>query len=122
MTQIYTAGYSGKSLEWLKDTAADLDAAVFDIRYLPRDRNIVFSRENLALELRDKYLLLMGFGTYDGGLVNYKHGRERIKDQLEYTSVILLCECADPGVCHRQVIAEILREDGFTVTELCGGE
>ena len=124
MNQIYTAGYAGKSLEWLKKTAADLDAAVFDIRYSPRPRDPDFGRNNLALELRDKYLLLVGFAPrypHDAPaqVQNYEHGRARIINQLNYTSVILLCECADPDVCHRTIVANMLIDDGYTVTELC---
>ncbi len=61
------------------------------------------------------------------GNVNYRQGGpiqildyEAGRDQIERCPqpVVLMCTCEKYHTCHRQVVAEMLRRDGFEVTEI----
>ena len=121
--KVYTVGYSGRKVSELLEIIKELDAVVFDIRFSPRSRAPQWDQGQLQSVLGESYRHESGFGNrnYRGGpisLVNYEAGKLAIEASPK--SVILMCVCKDTAICHRSLIAEKLRLDGFEVHELGG--
>lgn len=119
--QVFTVGYSGKSLPDIQRLIAEREAVLFDIRFKPFSQNPAFQLATLSRRLGDDYLHVGAFGNvnYKGGpieIVDYERGRALV--EASERPVILMCVCGDPTHCHRTVVAEMLRADGFEVSEL----
>jgi len=74
----------------------------------------------LQAALGSRYVHLGAFGNrnYQGGpvdIVDYEAGRAAL-EALERPA-LLMCMCRDPAACHRSVIMERLRAEGFSVGE-----
>ncbi len=119
---IYTIGYAGRSVADIIRIANDIDATIFDIRYAARSRFPDWSGGRLASALSARYRHVPEWGN-----INYRGGPISIADYLtglrtlrEVTtpSVILMCVCRDPEFCHRNVVAKMLRRDGYEVREI----
>jgi uncharacterized protein (DUF488 family) len=121
MKQVYTIGYSGRQPQHLLNLAARIDAVIYDIRFSPRSRVPAWNGRALAAAWGDRYRHVgtLGNKNYKGGdieLVDYEAGKAAIAASPK--PVILMCVCADPAICHRTFIAQLLRRDGFAVEEL----
>jgi hypothetical protein len=49
-------------------------------------------------------------------IADYQAGKQLIESIA--MPVVLLCACASPEECHRTVVGDMLRADGYTVIEL----
>lgn len=119
--KIYTAGYSGKSLEWLDQKSAELGALIIDVRYSPNSRNPTWRESHLRNKLGTRYTHVKELGNenYRGSTIqiaDWETGK-KIIDHIDQP-IILLCMCKDPEVCHRTTIAQMLRITGYEVEEL----
>lgn len=120
--KIYTTGYGRhqpSAIANLLDEIGD-NALLVDIRFSNYGRP-GFKGWELQRFFVGRYLHLRVLGNAE-----YKTGGMRIADyaagkaallKLE-RPVLLLCACESPVGCHRTVVAEMLRADGFTVTEI----
>ena len=121
--EVYTIGYSGRQLADIARIARELDATIFDIRYVARSRNPEFSSQNMADALGDRYAHVRALGN-----INYKGefqdtvilDIEAGIDRIEHHSrpVILMCTCKDYYTCHRRVLSEELVRRGYQVQEI----
>jgi len=119
--KVYTFGYGGRSVDELLELAEQLDAVIFDVRYSPRSRAPQWNRNQLEAIFGESYCHVQAFGNanYRGGpiqIVSYEAGKAAI--EASERNVILMCVCKDVRSCHRTVIGERLRRDGFEVHEL----
>lgn len=129
---IYTAGYSGKSAAQLQEKARELNAPVLDIRLVPWSQ-WQFEWRRYALEQRfgaKGYFVLSAWGNlnykpedrskgyapqdWDAGMRIF----QAILSSTGAENFILLCGCREYETCHRRVVAERLREAGYSVEEL----
>lgn len=113
-------GYSGRTMDELERIVQALDAVLVDIRFAPYSRNPAFRKASLQAALGSRYVHLGAFGNrnYQGGpvdIVDYEAGRAAL-EALERPA-LLMCMCRDPAACHRFVIMERLRAEGFSVGE-----
>jgi len=134
MTHLFTAGYQGESISGFinKIKSYNIDA-VIDIRENPISRKPGFSKGKLAKHLRSsniQYLHFKELGTpkplrhfladqqdYQIFFEEYKaflpEFRDTIDDIVEIGAnkkICLLCFEKDPHYCHRQVVAELIKE------------
>lgn len=122
MNQVYTIGYSGRSVEDVKAIVEDLDAVLFDIRFSPFSRNPDWTGQRLrsAFGFRYFHVKTLGNANYksDGpiSILDYNAGRLAIEKSTR--PVVLMCACAHYATCHRATVATMLRADGFTVEEI----
>lgn len=120
---IYTIGYTGIKPERLLSIVDTLGAVLIDIRYRAQSRVPQWNKSALVKLFTDAYAHIPALGNelYKSGgmkIVNYQVGRELIKKIN--MPVILMCGCQHPTDCHRTVVANMLRAEGFIVTELTG--
>ena len=119
--KVYTIGYSGRTPNVLLEIVERLGAQLVDVRYSPASRMPQWSGLRLRQLFGERYTHLRQFGNVNyknGGpiqLVDYASGKVYL-DVLERPA-ILMCVCADPAICHRTYIANLLRADGFEVVE-----
>lgn len=122
---IFTAGYTGIKIEALEAWLKAHNALMLDIRFSPRSMNPVYSRKQLEARLGlgmgpGQYWPFSGlFGNRDyqtGGMriADYPAGREILR-AITVPAVLMLCGCKDATTCHRTVVANMLRADGFEV-------
>lgn len=124
--KIYTLGYTGRTPAQLAELTQELNAIVVDCRFSPRSRVPHWNKGPLLKVLGDRYAHFQSFGNenYKSGgeikLVNYDHGRQLLELAHKTTGLnfILMCGCADPNTCHRNIIAQLLWTDGYEVEEL----
>jgi hypothetical protein len=120
-TTIYTTGYQGQKLELLEAFLEANDADLFDIRFKPWSPNPQYTKSAFAHRFGDRYRHLIELGnrlykTESIEFVDFEAGVRQIAANPR--PVVLLCACSDPATCHRTAAARLLRERGFTVTEL----
>lgn len=116
---IYTIGYGKRHPSEIAEILSNLAAVLVDIRFSPWGRP-GFKGWELQRFFGADYLHVKALGNAD-----YKSGGMRIADYAAGKAVLarlerpalLLCACASPVGCHRTVVAEMLRRDGFIVTE-----
>ena len=120
--KIYLTGYSGKEVTDLPKLLAALDAILIDIRFVPPDKSLRWSKDYLKLLLRNKYLHVPHLGNrtirQDGkiSIQNISLGI-RVITELK-VNVLLMCECAKEENCHRRLIRQKLKEQGIEAEEL----
>lgn len=119
-TEIYTAGYGSTAPAHLFRILDELGAILVDIRYSPYGKP-AWRKPVLQKALGNRYLHLWSLGNANyktGGMriVNYASGRAFLATMKR--PALLLCACHSPVGCHRTVVGDMLRADGFTVTEL----
>jgi len=119
--QVYTLGYSGRKLHEIEAFVEEKQAILFDIRYSPRSRNPTWNEGNLrkTFGARYKHIRALGNANYRGNSVrieNFDAGLRAITQSGR--PVILMCACKEYEHCHRSVVADRLRELGFSVSEL----
>jgi uncharacterized protein (DUF488 family) len=118
-TQIFTAGYGQRQPSEIAELLDELGAVLVDIRFNPYGRP-GFKGWELTRHFAGRYLHVKALGNAD-----YKTGGMRIADYETGKAALarldrpalLLCACASPLGCHRTVVGDMLRCDGFTVAE-----
>ena len=115
---LYTLGYlQHDSMARLEKLVAD-NVIVLDIRSSPRSRWYAWSRKRLIERFGNSYHHVPELGN-----VNYRSAELPVKLANEFDGlwsvlfwlvnkgydVCLLCACADVLVCHRRVVAELVR-------------
>ena len=120
-TEVYLIGYQRLSPDRLIHICEGLGAYLVDVRYSPRSRLPVWNGSSLRARYpRYLHLRALGNRNYKGEgpieIVDYAAGKAEL-EALDAPAV-LMCVCHAPEGCHRTVVGEMLRADGFTVTEL----
>ena len=118
--QIYTTGYGRRQPSEINELLDSLGAILVDIRFSTYGRP-GFKGWEMQRFFAGRYLHLKALGNAD-----YKSGGMRIADYAAGLAALaaldrpalLLCACASPVGCHRTVVGEMLRRDGFSVVEL----
>src|SRR5581483_2491336 len=118
MKTIYTAGYTGMTVEQLEGMMARLEGRplLVDVRFSPRSRNPAWAGSNLRARFGADYLHVNALGNrnYRGGgpieLVDADEGARVVGPILKDRPVVLLCACKDHRECHRKDAAEALAE------------
>jgi uncharacterized protein (DUF488 family) len=115
---LYTLGYSGWTPQAIQETAQAHNAVVCDIRYAPTSRHPQWRKRQLSQLLGARYQHVQALGNCNyktGGpieLTNYEAGKQVIVEIFATgQSVILMCACKDPAMCHRRAAAEQLAAD-----------
>jgi len=112
--KLYTVGYiAGWTPAALLEKAKDLGAIVYDSRIRPYSRQPEWNQKALQSLLGSRYVHADGLGN-----VNYKGGPIKLQNPAPWIEriatsihpVILLCACGNPSVCHRTVIADMLKQ------------
>jgi uncharacterized protein (DUF488 family) len=120
--QVYTIGYTGRTPGEIRQIVEARDAMLFDIRYSTNSRHSRWTQPYLQAVLQDRYVHVRDLGNVNyrsSGpiqILDYEAGR----DQIERCDkpVVLMCACEKYQTCHRQVVAQMLRRDGFEVQEI----
>lgn len=112
---VFTFGYSGRKVEQLIEVAERLKAAVIDCRFSPFSRDKNWNIYNLQRRIGSRYVWFQEFGnvlykTMKIQLNEPEQGLVRLKPILDQQSVILVCMCPIPAECHRQTVAELIRD------------
>lgn len=130
---VFTAGYSGRSLEELVSLLREAGVErVVDVRSFPNSRREEFDRENLEMTLPDRgmeYLHLPELGGYrDEGYRQYVE-TEEFHEALELFENLAseeitaaLCLESEPSDCHRRFIARELRGREWRAVHLVDGD
>lgn len=120
---LYLFGYSGKSLDQIKQALGD-NGLLLDIRYSPRSRRVGFSRSGLERTFGDRYRHVREFGnaTYESGGIQLADPQAGLKivDALaaEHSGpLFLMCVCEDGATCHRREVGRLLQKQGYSVSE-----
>ncbi len=118
---VYGIGYSGRTLDEIRQLLEQLDAYLVDIRFVPNSRNPAFRQKALINALGDRYIHVQAFGNPNfrsGGpveIADYDAGKAALEALDKPT--LLMCMCKDPATCHRTVVLRHLAEDGFETQE-----
>jgi len=129
--KLYTIGYSGRSIEELQSIVWAKNGILLDIRYSARSRRPEFSHKRLLERFGEWYNHVPEWGNlnyrasgaieiadFDGGMNTVMRFIEDYRASTGWPGdVFLMCACADPNTCHRSIVASLLREHGYTVTE-----
>jgi uncharacterized protein (DUF488 family) len=123
LSSFYTTGYTGKRVEQLPALLDFYDAVLADIRFAPVSRHLQWTRNYLALMLKDRYRHVPALGNRNykthGGAIQI-HNLEigiRLIESWE-TNVILLCACEKLENCHRRLVKAELERRGHDVCEI----
>ena len=119
--RFYTTGFAGKDINDLKPMLDTLGAVLVDVRFSPTSELMRWRQIYLKTLLREKYRHVPQLGSR-----SFREGTNRIQNlklgvriQVSFNAnAVLMCECADLKNCHRIVIAEELRHEGFDSEEL----
>ncbi len=120
--QVFTIGYTGRTPGEIKQIVEARDALLLDIRYSTKSRHSRWTLPYLQAVFQDRYVHVQALGNVnyrqDGPIqiLDYATGRDQIERSPK--PVVLMCACEKYQTCHRQVVAEMLRHDGFEVQEI----
>ena len=122
LKNFYTTGYTGKRVEQLPALLDFYDAVLVDIRFAPRSRHLQWTRNYLALMLKDRYRHVPALGnrnykTHDSIQIHNLEIGIRLIQSWE-SNVILMCACERLENCHRRVVKAELERRGHEVEEL----
>jgi len=109
----------------LIQAADSLGACVIDIRLRANSRMPQWRGYGLGKALginRYSHVFSLGNpGAFDDGtmrLADEAIGIRHVEELTASRPAILLCGCRDPGICHRSMVANKLRDRGHEVVEL----
>ena len=122
LKNFYTTGYTGKRVEQLPALLDYYDAVLADIRFAPHSRHLEWTRNYLALMLKERYRHVAALGnrnykTHDSIQIHNLEIGIRLIGSWE-KNVILMCACAELENCHRRVVKAELERRGHEVEEL----
>lgn len=123
LKNFYTTGYTGKQVEQLPALLDFYDAVLADIRFAPVSRHLQWTKNYLALMLKERYRHVAALGNRNyrehGGAIQI-HNLEigvRLIESWD-TNVVLLCACENLENCHRRVVKTELERRGREVAEI----
>lgn len=125
--RFYTVGYAHWTAKALEERVRAMNAVLLDIRYSNYSRRAEFGGEALKQRFQPSYHHLMSWGNR-----NYRRSGIVIADFAGGLTIVrswaymnrpfvLMCGCADYDTCHRKVVADLLRAEGYEVEELQPG-
>ena len=122
LKNFYTTGYTGQRVEQLPALLDFYDAVLVDIRFAPHSRHLQWTRNYLALMLKDRYRHVPALGnrnykTHDSIQIHNLEIGIRLLQSWE-SNVILMCACEKLENCHRRVVKAELERRGHEVEEL----
>jgi hypothetical protein len=120
---IYTTGYAGQDVALLPDLLYFLDADLIDIRFAPTgDRQIQWRKDYLRLLLKDRYRHIPHLGNRflkDSNQLSIQNLALGIKIITQMgANLLLMCECRKVEDCHRAIISQYLKKQGFETQEI----
>ena len=120
---LYSAGYQRLDQSAFVAFVQRENLVVADLRLKPVSRNFEWNKNAMATLLGDHYVWIEELGN-----LNYRGGPIVLKDEamglaklwalLRRQSVVVLCVCADPAICHRTVVTKKLEAEGVMVLPL----
>lgn len=119
-TEIYTIGYGHSQPARIAAFLDQFGAILVDIRLNPYGKP-GWKGWELKRTFGERYIQVRNLGNAEyktGGMriLDYEAGRQ-VLAALDRPA-LLLCACHSPDGCHRTVVGDMLRGDGFNVTEL----
>lgn len=107
---LYSAGYSRLKFDEFCDAVERERLVVADVRLKPVSRQFIWNKNSLAKRLGAGYTWIPELGNlnYKGGPIQLQAesiGLAKLLALLVDQSVVMICVCADPRICHRTVIA-----------------
>lgn len=124
MNKVFSAGYSGHTIEQLKEAVETHKARLLDIRMVRRSRQPEWNEEKLIVALGWRYVPVPTLGNinYNNGrpidILHPKVGCDIVEQLLRANSLILLCGCRDYSSCYRAVVSRLLRGRDIQTQEL----
>jgi hypothetical protein len=120
---IYTTGFAGKDFTLLPDLLGFLDARLIDIRFAPMSgKEIQWRKDYLQLLLKDRYRHVPHLGnrlskeSSKPTIQNLSLGVKIITEMR--ANLLLMCECPGVEECHRLIISQSLKRQGFDTEEI----
>lgn len=120
---IYLTGYAGQEVTLLPDLLDFLDAHLIDIRFAPTvGTQIQWCKDYLRLLLGDRYRHVPHLGnrlSKDSSQPSIQNLALGIKVITEMrVNLLLMCECRKVEECHRTIISQHLKKQGFETQEI----
>ena len=120
---IYMTGHAGQEVPRLPDLMDFLDAGLIDIRFAPNlSKQIQWRKDYLRLLLGSRYRHIPHLGnrlsrkTGQPSIQNLALGIKIITEMG--ANLLLMCECRSPEQCHRAIISDSLKTEGFETEEI----
>jgi len=120
---IYTTGFAGKDFTLLPALLDFLDADLIDIRFAPMNsKPIQWRKDYLRMLLKDRYRHIPHLGnrlSRESGKPSIQNLSLGIKIITELkANLLLMCECPAQEECHRAIISQSLKKQGFDTQEI----
>lgn len=120
---IYTTGFADKDFTLLPDLLDYLDAVLIDVRFAPTGgKSIEWRKDYLRLLLKDRYRHVPHLGNRpakESGMPSIQNLSLGIKIITELrANLLLMCECPTIEKCHRLIISQSLKKEGFDTEEI----
>ena len=119
----YTTGSAGKDFTLLPKLLDYLDAILIDIRFAPiNGKEIHWRKDYLKLLLKKRYRHVPHLGnrpsknSASSSIQNLSLGVKIIVEMK--ANILLMCECPSIEECHRLIISQSLRKQGFETEEI----
>lgn len=123
---VFTTGYIDRNVTRLPILLCALNAILIDIRFNPTDRKPQWGKDYLKLLLKDKYRHIPSLGNRaksESGQISIQNLNLGIRVITELkVNLVLMCSCRNENDCHRQVIAQKLRDNGTETREITDWE
>lgn len=120
---IYMTGFAGQNFTLLPDLLDYLDAVLIDIRFAPAtSKEIQWRKDYLRLLLKDRYRHVPHLGNRAAkeadkpAIQNLTLGIKIITEMR--ANLLLMCQCRTKEACHRMIISESLKRQGFDTQEI----
>ena len=121
---IYTTGFADKDFTLLPDLLDFLDAVLIDVRFAPTTgKQVQWRKDYLRLLLKDRYLHVPHLGnrlskesSAPPSIQNLSLGIKIITELR--ANLLLMCECPEIEECHRLIISQNLKKQGFDTEEI----
>ena len=120
---IYTTGFADQDFRLLPGLLDFLDAVLVDIRFAPTTGvQIQWRKDYLRLLLKDRYRHVPHLGnrvSKKSGVPSIQNLSLGIKIITEMrANLLLMCECPRVEGCHRLIISQNLKKQGFETEEI----
>lgn len=118
MNTLYTIGYTGRSLDELAELANRHKAGIVDVRYSDGSQSPKWRGKSLqkSMEFRGvHYAHIPDLGNINYGkpgpqeIANPQRGCYALAALLELAPQVILCACPDPHLCHRSIVAQLMK-------------
>ncbi len=121
--KIYTFGYSKCDVQKLYAAIKEMDGVLVDVRIAARSRVPAWNKGRLQEVFGQRYVHVRNLGNLnyqsDGPveIVNLELGLKEVLILAQRRPVVLMCICKELCNCHRETIADALRESGIETEE-----